>query len=136
MKQKTITGFLVDTKNQQYRRTEVPDELDAYYALLHCETIEIHQVMIGTNGKIYDCICDEEGSFENDPRISAIDSLGSALFVGSLLIVGMADEEGDLTSLNDTDCDYIEGFVKNIATIMHPEGSVMLTEVRMYYGRF
>lgn len=131
MKQKKITGFLIDVKSQIARRVETPDELEAYYSLLHCSMIEIHPVIVGTNGKIYDCICDEEGNFVDDQRISALDNFGNVVFVGSLLIVGTADEEGELQSLNDEDCYYLEGFAKRIRTLMHPEGNLVLTECRM-----
>ena len=131
MKQEKITGFLIDVKNQIARRVETPDELEAYYSLLNCSTIEIHPVIVGTNGKIYDCICDEEGNFVDDQRISALDNFGNVVFVGSLLIVGTADEEGELTSLNEEDVWYLERFAKNIKTLMHPEGNIVLTECRM-----
>lgn len=131
MKQKKITGFLIDVRSQIARRVETPDELEAYYSLLHCRMIEIHPVIVGTNGKIYDCICDEEGTFVDDQRISALDNFGNVVFVGSLLIVGTADEEGELQSLNDEDCTYLERFAKRIRTLMHPEGNLVLTECRM-----
>lgn len=64
--------------------------LEDYYKLLHCTTIDI--VNRGINGKRYDIICDDEGTFSDAPLISVIDDLGRVTFVGNLIVCGGADE--------------------------------------------
>ena len=52
-------------------------------------------------------ICDDEGLFKEPQKISAINNLGQVQLVGSILIVGPADSEGNLTSLSNKDANYI-----------------------------
>lgn len=67
------------------------NELKDYYRLIGCTTIDI--VNRSIKGKRYEIICDDEGTFKADPRISAIDDMGNAMLVGNLIVCGQADEE-------------------------------------------
>ena len=131
MKQEKLTALLLDVVTQEVSKIEIKDELQAFYDAMHCDMIEIHPIRVGTSKKVYDCICDEEGTFKADPRISAIDPNFNPQFVGSLLVVGTCDNEGDLQSLEDGDFEYLKTYTKKYPTEMHPEGNVMLTNVRM-----
>lgn len=114
MKQERLTAVLVDTAKGVFGVVNVPDKLDVFYALLGCSCIDIVQRKVGT--KTVDIICDDEGLFQEPAKISAIDNLGHAQLVGSILIVGTADAEGNLTSLSKADADYILGKVQLLAT--------------------
>lgn len=129
---KTIKAFLIDAKNQIARSVEAVDELDALYSLLDCDMIEIHSIRINGNPKAFDVVMDEEGTFKEDPKISAINEDGQPMFVGSLLVTGCADEEGELTSLTEDDIDFIKSHVtESVYTWNHPEGLVALLDVEM-----
>lgn len=106
--------------------------MQEYYSLLHCDLIEIHAVTVGhAQKRLYECVMNEEGRFIPENRISAIDHRMNPLFVGSIVITGTADEEGELTSLTDEDIEYLEKYVVEVVTLNHPEGSVVLAEVEM-----
>lgn len=131
MKQEKLTAFLLDALTQKVSKIEIKDELQAFYYAMHCDKIEIHPIRVGISKKVYDCICDEEGTFKEDPRISAIDPNFNPQFVGSLLVVGTCDNEGDLQSLDEGDFEYLNTYTRKYPTDKHPEGNVMLTEVVM-----
>lgn len=103
------------------------DGLKDYYRLIHCTTIDI--VNRGIKGKRYDIICDDEGTFADDPLISAIDDLGRVMLVGNLIVCGEADEEGNLTSLSEADIEHIKENVQNMGTHRHPEGHCMICQM-------
>ena len=78
--------------------------LQDYYDALGCDLIDITRVKI--RGKVFDVICDDEGLFKEDKRISAIESeTGLPLLVGNLLF---ANHNGpETTSLTDEDIEKI-----------------------------
>ena len=124
-----IRGVLLDTVKDKVEVVEFEPTLENYYRMLHCDMIEIAVRKIGVrNGKVFDIVCDEEGLFKQDNKISAINDLGKVMLVGSLLIVGLADEEGDETSLSEADALYVQRFIQKMHTTMHPEGYMMLTQ--------
>ena len=129
---KNLKAYLIDAKNQIARSVETEDELDALYSLLDCDMIEIHAITIAGNPKVFDVVMDEEGTFKADPKISAINEEGQPMFVGSLLITGTADKEGNLTDLTEDDIDFIKSHVtESVYTLNHPEGLVALKDVSM-----
>lgn len=124
-----IRGVLLDTVKDKVEVVEFEPTLENYYRMLHCDMIEIAVRKIGVrNGKVFDIVCDEEGLFKPDNKISAINDLGKVMLVGSLLVVGLADEEGDETSLSEADALYVQRFIQKMYTTMHPEGYMMLTQ--------
>ena len=124
---KTIRAFYIDPTTNTAEPRTIADDLDTFYDLLHCRTIDIVTRKIGVRGRPFDIICDDEGIFVDDPRISAIDNLGRAMLVGALLIVGPADDEGEITSLTSADIRHIRKRVTHLGTRRHPEGWQMLT---------
>jgi hypothetical protein len=84
---------------------EIPKDLNGYYKLLGCNTIDITRRKIG--GKYYDIICDDEGLFKETVMVSAVDGSGSAMLVGKLLICNH-DENGNEASLTQDDILNIE----------------------------
>lgn len=100
------------------------DGVEEFYKLLHCTTIDIVQRIIGD--RWYDIVCDDNGTLVEDPRISAVDSKGQIMLVGNLLICGLADADGVLTSLSEEDIEYIQESIQKVKTVMHPEGLLMI----------
>ena len=121
-----ITGIFVDTKNKTASAITVDDELETYYKLLDCKWIEIAPRKIGNT--LVNIICDEEGLLKQDPLMSAVDSIGNGMLAGSLFITGLADDEGDLTSLTEEDQKQVLGKCMVLPTRQHPEGLMMVTE--------
>ena len=130
---KKITAYLIDTEKQEHRKVEIEDSLETYYRMLYCDCIDIVTRAVGPEGILYNIVCEDEGALHKN-RISAIDRNGVAQLVGSLMITGTADENGDLTSLSDDDAAYIESCIKNVPTVMFPKGNVMLTGVEYAGG--
>lgn len=121
-----ITGIFVDTKNKKTSVLTVDDELETYYKLLNCSLIEIVPRKIGNS--IVNIICDEEGLLINDPLMSAVDGAGNGMLAGSLFITGLADDEGELTSLAEEDQQQVLEKCMVLPTRKHPEGLMMVTE--------
>lgn len=115
--------------NVQENKSEVVNAngLQDYYRLIGCTTIDI--VNRGIKGKRYDIICDDEGTFLEDPRISAIDDMGQPLLVGNLIVCGEADEEGNLTDLTEADIKHIGKYINLMGTQKHPEGILMICQM-------
>ena len=100
--------------------------LDDYYRLLGCAYIDI--VTREINGTRYEIVCDDEGTFVENPKISAINRKGDPMLVGNLVIAGPA-VEGELTDLTDSDMEHIRRNIYRISTRVFPEGYWMLTRV-------
>lgn len=107
-----IKGVLIDVEEQTSVKPtngasviEIEDALDTYYEILKCSCIDIVNREIG--GKRFDIVCDDEGLFSDNVKPSAIAKGREVMLVGNLFIAGMADEEGNLTSLSQEDCDII-----------------------------
>lgn len=126
---KTIKGVLIDIENDSARSVEFENSLRKYYDMLHCDLIDIVSRTIGhgRERKRFDIVCDDEGPFRTDAKISAIDNLGRAQFVGSLLVVNRG-ENGETVSLTDDECTFVLEHVEKMYTRRHPEGYLMLTQ--------
>lgn len=98
----------------------IEDNIDTFYKMLNCRTIEMPQREI--NGTYFTIICDEEGALKNNPIISACSHKGEPMLVGNLIITGLPDEDGNLTGLYDDDVLLIMSkFRKTL--LYHPEPS-------------
>lgn len=88
--------------------------LENYYQRLYCNLIDIVYRTVG--GKKYAFIVDDEGLLKDRPIASAIEPRNLITFdnalVGSLLVTGLPDEDGELTSLTDEDVANIMGHVR------------------------
>jgi glycine cleavage system aminomethyltransferase T len=121
-----MKALLIDVMENKVETVDV-NGLEDYYKLIHCTTIDIVNREI--KGKRYDIICDDEGTFSDDPLISAIDDLGRAMLVGNLIVCGEADEEGNLTALTDDDIKHIKENIQSMGTSRHPEGHGMICQM-------
>lgn len=122
---KTITGVLLDAKNASVKRVCIRDDLDSYYKALNCSTIDIVSRTIG--GKRFDIVCDDEGTFREDVRISALDRDYHPMLVGSLFVCN--SENGKLISLSDAEISHVLRCWHKLPTRCHPEGLAMLLPV-------
>lgn len=126
----TITGYLIDVKNETHGPRTIKKGLKEYYALIGCRLIEMPTRQIGANrgrfhGRRYTIICDEEGLFADQPKISAINNLGEPQLVGNLFII-KTTEDGDAVSLDKDDIKYIQRFVLLQGTRNFPRPYPML----------
>ena len=118
-----MKALLIDTVNKEVKQVN-PGGLEDYYDLIGCDLVDIVTRKIGR--KYYDIICDDEGTFVEDPLISAIDDIGRVMFVGNLIICGKVNSEGDLTDLTSNDISYIKKRIQKLDTRMHRD-LLMLT---------
>lgn len=99
MKNKKIKVVYIQTqKDCPFDVIEIKDNLKTLQKLIGCTAIDIVQREIG--GERLSVICDDEGLLKDKPKLSAIWwPSGSCALVGNLIIAGLPDEEGELTSL-------------------------------------
>lgn len=109
----TITGLLIDVHNGTVRVEKIPRDLQSYYKLLQCDLIDITPRKI--KNKPYLFVCDDEGLLKAKPLISAVDSFGHPMFVGSLFIVNDKDDD-DLQDLTEKDIEYITKHIRMLKT--------------------
>lgn len=83
----------------------IADKLSEYYKLIECTTIDIVVRMIA--GKAYDIICDDEGLFKENPRVTALWKDFTPALVGNL-IFAHHDTEGNMTGLTDDEIQSIK----------------------------
>ena len=103
--------LLLDVKNREVKMVEA-NELDDYYRLIGCRTIDIVSRSIGDVR--VEIIIDDEGALVDNPKISAIDVDGTPVLFGNLLVAsGRVTEDGELTELTQEEIDEI---MDNIAT--------------------
>lgn len=121
-----MKALLIDVMENKVEVVNV-NGLEDYYRLIHCTTVDIVNREI--KGKRYDIICDDEGTFSDDPLISAINDLGGVMFVGNLIVCGGTDEEGGLTALTDDDIKHIRENIQSMGTRRHPEGHCMICQM-------
>ena len=117
---KKIKAILVDVEKENVKVIEIERNLDTYYKLIGCQCIDIVTRSIG--GKLYDIICDDEGLFYDKPKISAIDKHFQPMLVGNLIITGVANNAGNLTSLTDDDVEHVMKYVREFRTNFFPDG--------------
>lgn len=125
-----IKFILVDPFNHDINKSngeviEMEPELENYYKLLDCETIDITQRYIG--GKPYDIIVDDEGLLKEN-KISCINPASylisdnyrqNDLLAGKVLITKYNEESGKNISLNDEDIKNIQNRIQNNVLIMY-----------------
>ena len=124
-----IKAYYIDPKNNIAEAREITPDLDTYYEMLHCDTIDIVNRGLTNTARRMDIVCDDNGLYANDVRISAIDDCGNPMLVGALLVVGEADDEGYETSLTDDDVRWLERYTHHVRTRLHPAGYKMLTHL-------
>ena len=122
----TIKAYYIDPITNTAEAREITDSLDTYYELLHCGTIDIVNRGFSNSKKRFDIICDDEGLLKDDPYVSAVGTRGSAMLVGALLVVGQADDEGNLTCLSDKDIEFLKRRTMSLPTRRHDAHNMLV----------
>lgn len=102
-----MKALIIRTEAAPSKAVEARDikaDLDTYYDIIGCRCIDIVSYPIG--GKRYDIICDDEGLFNPEPTVTAIDKNGRPLLVGNLIIC-LHDRHGNEKGLEPADVDRL-----------------------------
>ena len=119
--------LLLDVKNRDVKMVEA-NELDDYYRLIGCRTIDIVSRTIG-DVKV-EIVCDDEGALVNNPKVSAIDIDGTPRLFGNLLVAsGRVTEDGELTELTRAEIDEIMDNIATITTSVYKEPYPVFVEM-------
>ena len=117
MKNKKLTGFLVDVLDELSGPITIDNSLESLYSILNCDLIDITYLTLGK--KQFCVIVDDEGLLKSSPKISAVSASGRPMLVGNLMIVS-ADGGEDFASLSLDDISLIEKHIRYIATSQNP----------------
>lgn len=108
--------LLLDVQKQKVREVEASN-LDEYYKLLNCDTIDIVTREVFNfrrqEKRAFDIICDDNGLLKSDIIPSGIGKDGSVQLVGNLLICNF-DKNGNEKSLTEDDVDFIEDSIERV----------------------
>lgn len=95
-----MKAIYLDVENGKAPKVvDIEDNLNVFYKMLKCKTIDIVTRKIGNN--YYDIICDDNGLLKGVTITSAIDNKNKSALVGNLLVVGLPNDDGDLQGLTD-----------------------------------
>ena len=119
--------LLLDVKNRDVKMVEAND-LEDYYRLIGCRTIDIVSRTIG-DVKV-EIVLDDEGALVNKPKVSAIDIDGTPMLFGNLLVAsGRVTEDGELTELTRAEIDEIMDNIATITTSVYKEPYQVFVEM-------
>lgn len=119
--------LLLDVQNNELKVVEA-NGLEEYYKYIGCSLIDIVRRKIGD--LTVEIVCDDEGTFCEHPKVSAIDITGEPCLVGNLLIAsGRVTDEGDLTELTEEEIEYIKQFIIEITTSFYKEPYKVIWEM-------
>lgn len=121
-----IFGIQLDVYNEKFEAIEIEDTLDELYRVCNCTCIDMVVRKIGR--KYFTIICDDEGLYKADFKISAIDNLGQPQLVGNLFIVSAKNVDGELQSLTKSEAVYATKRILKMYTDRYPKGYPMLTQ--------
>lgn len=105
---------------------DINDKLQEFYRLIKCDTIDIVRRKIGDS--YYDVICDDEGLFVENPKISMIDNLGKPMLVGNIIICDADEDTGELEGLTDEQIAGVMKHIRLMCTANYPQGYYMATQ--------
>lgn len=110
--------LLLDVQNNEVKVVEA-NGLEDYYKYIGCSVIDIVRRKIGDLW--VEIVCDDEATFTEHPKVSAIDVVGIPCLFGNLLVAGGKVIDGELTELTDKEIDYIKQFIIEITTAFYKE---------------
>ena len=111
--QKMKVVFLNVEEGKAPEEMEVIDCIEVFYKLLGQNDLDICRRTLG--GKSFRIVADDIGYYRENPKFSAFASIiGIMPLVGNLIVCGMEDEYGELTSLTDEDVQMIKAQVKQV----------------------
>lgn len=119
--------YLNVNANKAPEKLNIKDDLQTYYNLIECSSIDIVRRKIGK--RRFNIVCDDEGMLTDGPKISAISHLGEVRLVGNLVICSdLVTEDGDLVGLSDDEAEYIIQRIEYLYTRQYPQGYYILTQ--------
>ena len=125
-----MQAVLVDVYGTGHAQVvKVGHDLEAWYDALDCQWIEMPRRWIGD--KQFIIICDEEGTFRSDCRVSARNG-NEVMLVGNLLVVADDEEEaGEVRGLTDAEVKHVMDHVATVFSLSNgkPEVWEVLTDV-------
>ena len=120
---KNIKVAIVKEQAMEVVFDTIKDDLDVFYSLIDCDTIDIVTRRIG--GQEYDIICDDEALLREFPTITFLSLQGSEMSIyGGIIIAGVHDpDREDLASLTEEDCENIRNHIMRVSQT-YPLGTV------------
>ena len=119
--------LLLDVENREVKMVEAND-LEDYYRLIGCRTIDIVSRIIG-DVKV-EIVLDDEGALVNNPKVSAIGIDGTPMLYGNLLVAsGRVTDDGELTELIGEEIDELMDNIATISTSVYKEPYPAFVEV-------
>jgi hypothetical protein len=110
--------LLLDVQNNAVKVVEA-NGLEDYYKYIGCSIIDIVRRKIGD--LTVEIVCDDEGTFVEHPKVSAIDIEGQPCLYGNLLVAGGEVIDGELTELTEKEIEYIKMFIGKVTTRYYKE---------------
>ena len=110
--------FLLDVKNNEVKVVEAKG-LEDYYRYIGCDIIDIVRRKIGDLE--VEIVCDDEATFAEHPKVSAIDIMGTPCLYGNLLVAGGKVIDGNLTELTEAEIDYLKQYIIEVTTSYYKE---------------
>ena len=119
--------LFLDVENREVKTVEAND-LEYYYRLIGCRTIDIVSRTIG-DVKV-EIVLDDEGVIIDKPKVSAIDIDGTPMLFGNLLVAsGRVTDDGELTELTKAEVDEIMDNITTITTSVYKEPYPVFVEM-------
>lgn len=102
-----ITVLFLDIEKcaNSFQKLELENELESFRNTLRVDTIDIVRRRIAKSE--YQIVLDDEGLLKSKPICSAEDFRGFPALAGNLIITGLVDGKGNLTSLKQKDIEKI-----------------------------
>lgn len=110
--------LLLDVQNNEVKLVEA-NGLEDYYKYIGCSVIDIVRRKIGD--LTVEIVCDDEGTFCEHPKVSAIDVIGQPCLYGNLLVAGGEVIDGNLTELTEKEIEYLKSFIIEVTTGYYKE---------------
>ena len=89
---------------------DIMDDLQVFYDMIHCRTVEMPEVRIGNRDTYFNIICDEEALLKSG-AIPSVFTESEAMLYGNIIICKANYNTGELESLTDDECAYIKSHV-------------------------
>ena len=111
-----MQAVLVDVYDSgRASRVHVGHSLEAWYEVLGCQWVEMPRRWIGD--KAFVIICDEEGTFRSDCKVSARNG-NEVMMVGNLLVVADDENEpGEVRGLTDEEVKHVMQHVQPVMSM-------------------
>ena len=118
--------LLLDGKNNEVKVVEA-NGLEDYYKYIGCTVIDIVSRTIGDLR--VEIVCDDESTFCDHPKVSAIDIVGQPCLYGNLLVAGGEVINGNLTELTEQEIEYLKQYIIEVTTAFYKEPFKVFWEV-------